>query len=227
MNLFGKKKQNAAAPAPSPMETIKVLRDNLVVLEKREEHITKKIESALADAKAKSQRKDKNGALFALKRKKMYESEIAKLQGARITLDSQILALESAAVNIETFRAMKAGAGAMKGMRGDIDADKVDDIMDEIQEEKDVHDAISEAISRPGQDMFSDEDLLNELAELDALDMEEAVMQKPAEVPTTVFHNLPTVPTKAIPSNSHANNATTEETEDERALRELEASMMA
>lgn len=39
----------------------------------------------------------------------------------------------------------------MKGIRGNIDADKVDDMMEEIQEEKDIHDSISEAISRPGQ----------------------------------------------------------------------------
>lgn len=223
MNLFCKKKQAVAAPAPNPMETIKVLRDNLVVLEKREEHIQKKIESALQEAKVKSQKKDKNGALFALKRKKMYEAEISKLQGARITLDSQILALESAAVNIETFRAMKAGAGAMKNMRGDIDADKVDEIMDDIQEEKDVHDAISEAISRPGQDMFDDEDLLNELAELDALEMEDAALTTPQTVPQTVF-NLPSVPTNTVKAQTAV---VVDESEDERALRELEQSMLA
>jgi hypothetical protein len=43
-----------------------------------------------------------------------------KLQGARITLDSQISALESAVVNIETFNAMKSGAQALKGIRGNM-----------------------------------------------------------------------------------------------------------
>jgi charged multivesicular body protein 4 len=229
MNLFGKKKA-AAAPAPLPVDTIKLLRDNLLVLEKREEHIQKKIEMALNEAKQKSVKKDKNGALFALKRKKMYEAEVAKLQGARITLDSQILALESAAVNIETFKAMKSGANAMKGLRGDIDSDKVDDIMDEIQEEKDIHDSISEAISRPGQDLFNDEELLEELAELEALDLEEAeaapapVRMAPA-APASVF-NLPSAPTGAVqPQASYQQPAA--ESEDERALRELQASMFA
>jgi len=235
MNLWGKKK---AAPAPvasgagpPAVNTILMLRDNLVLLEKREEHISKKIEAALQEAKAKSLKKDKNGALFALKRKKMYEGEIAKLQGARITLDAQILALESAAVNIETFKAMKAGAGAMKDIRGDIDADKVDEIMDDIQEEKDIHDSISEAISRPGQDLFNDEDLLNELAELDALEAEEQVMNTPPVVvntvppPVSVF-NLPSAPTSTLkqPAAAHSSK---QESEDERALRELEASMLA
>ena len=60
------------------------------------------------------------GALFALKRKKMFEAEVMKLQGAKITLESQIMALESAVVNIETFHAMSRGAVAMKGIRGNL-----------------------------------------------------------------------------------------------------------
>ena len=42
----------------------------------------------------------------------------------------------------------------MKGIRGNLDSDKVDDMMEEIQEEREIHDAISEAISRPGQVTF-------------------------------------------------------------------------
>ena len=60
------------------------------------------------------------GALIALKRKKMYEKEVEKLQGSRITLDSQIMALQSASVNIETFKAMQHGANAMKTIRGNM-----------------------------------------------------------------------------------------------------------
>jgi charged multivesicular body protein 4 len=60
------------------------------------------------------------GALFALKRKKLYENEINKLQGARITMDSQISALESAVVNIDTFQAMAKGARALKDIRGNM-----------------------------------------------------------------------------------------------------------
>lgn len=234
MNLFGKKKAAPPGPTPgattAPMETIKMLRDNMLVLEKREEHIMKKIEMALQEAKARSAKKDRNGALFALKRKKMYEAEITKLQGARITLDSQIIALEGAAVTVQTFQAMSGGASAMKALRGNLDADKVDEIMEDIQEEKDVHDQISDAISRPGQEMFDDEDLLQELAELDALDsaeLEEEAVSAPStaqsmpQAPQTVF-NLPPVPSSAV----HVSSSTAE-SEDERALRELQASMMA
>jgi len=50
----------------------------------------------------------------------MYEGEVAKLQGARITMDQQIMALESASVNIETFKALQSGAQAMKAVRGNM-----------------------------------------------------------------------------------------------------------
>eukprot|EP01031_Cornospumella_fuschlensis_P035445 gene35445-42963_t len=232
MNLFGKKKQaQQPVPTQSPIETIAKLRESLNILEKREEHINKKIDASLQEAKLKSQKKDKNGALFALKRKKLYEAEVAKLQGARITMETQILSLESASVNIETFKAMKTGANAMKAMRGDIDADKVDDVMDALAEEKDIQDAISEAISRPGQDLFNDEELLDELAELDALEMEASVANTAAPAaavappPQSVF-NFPAVPTKAV-TPVPSKPAAVEEDEDERALRELEASMLS
>jgi charged multivesicular body protein 4 len=58
--------------------------------------------------------------MFALKRKKLYEAEISKLQGARITLENQIMALEGAAVNVETFKAFEASAQAMRGIRGNM-----------------------------------------------------------------------------------------------------------
>lgn len=229
MNLFGKKKQPQQQSRTTPLEAINTLRENLVTLEKREDHLQKKMEAAVMEAKQKMTKNDKNGALFALKRKKMFEAEVAKLQGARITLEAQIMALESATVNIQTFQAMKGSANTMKELRGNIEADTVDEIMDDIQEEKDIHDAISDAISRPGRDMFNDEDLLDELAELDALAAEEAL--QPAAVPTTAtaaapsnVFSFPTAPTSLPAVHTTAAPA---ETDDERALRELEASMLS
>jgi charged multivesicular body protein 4 len=227
MNLFGKKSTKAAAaPVQPPVDTFKLMRDNLDLLEKREEHLNKKIEMAIAEAKQKSLKKDKNGALFALKRKKLLEAEISKIQGARITLDSQILSLESASVNVEVFKAVKAGAGAMKAIRGNIDADKVEEIMEDIEEEKDIHNSISEAISRPGRDIFDDEDLLNELAELEALDAEEKMLSNPTitNATTESVFKLPSVPTSGIVSKTQA---IVEESEEERSLKELQASMLA
>jgi charged multivesicular body protein 4 len=230
MNLFGKKKSAAPAPTANPVDTIRNLRENLETLDKRENHISKKIDAALGEARQRAAKKDKKGALFALKRKKLYENEINKLQGAKITLETQIMSLESAAVNIETFKAMKSGTDTMKHMRGNIDADVVEDMMDDMEEEKEIQDSISDAISRPTAGLFDDEDLMNELAELEALDLDAELATPDVSLPSVPSSmpapavSLPEAPTSPLAGASKAAGA---ETEEERALRELEASMLA
>lgn len=232
MNWFGKKTQARAAPQQTPAETIMKLRQTLETMEKRETHIQKKIDQQLAEAKKRSARKDKRGALFCLKRKKMYENEIAKLQGARMTLESQIMSLEGAATNMEVFGAMKQGTSAIKAVHRDMDVDQVADTMDEIQEGMDLANEVSDAISQPiGDAGLEDEDDL--MAELDAWEeeeMEAKLLDVPA-VPTGGQAAATAEPTVALPSVptgpvAHAAApAAVEEDEDAAALRALEAEM--
>ncbi|CAN0397556.1 unnamed protein product, partial [Ectocarpus fasciculatus] len=149
----------------------------------RENHIQKKIKAQLLDAKAKSSAKDKRGALFALKRKKMYEGEVNKLNGARMTLESQIIALEGSNMNMQTFNAMRSGAKAMQDARGRLDVDQVDDVMDDIKDEMDIAEQIGDAIARPADDLFDDDALLEELDMLEEAYLEEQLLAPPA-VPT-------------------------------------------
>lgn len=55
---------------------------------------------------------------MALKRKKMYEKEVDKIMGSRMTLDAQMSALESTNSNLTIMNAMKLGADAMKQQHG-------------------------------------------------------------------------------------------------------------
>ena len=55
---------------------------------------------------------------MALKRKKNYENEIKKLEGARMTLEAQMLNIESANTNLSVLESMKEGANAMKSIHG-------------------------------------------------------------------------------------------------------------
>jgi len=105
MNLFGKKK--TAGPPPNPADAIIKLRGTMETLTKREAYIQKKMEMMIVEAKGKMARKDKNGALFALKKKKMYEAEVTKIQGAMMNLESQAMSLEGSATNMEVFGAMR------------------------------------------------------------------------------------------------------------------------
>lgn len=55
-------------------------------------------------------------ALMALRRKKIYEGQMEKLGGARMTIETQIIAIENATTNFAALEAMREGARAMKNI---------------------------------------------------------------------------------------------------------------
>ncbi|KAJ1720522.1 ESCRT-III subunit protein snf7 [Coemansia erecta] len=155
----------------TPKDAIITLRENLSMLEKRETHLQAKIDNETRIARANVSR-NKQAALAALKRRKMLESQLEKLSGSRLTLEAQVMTIEGANVNLEMMKAMEKGKDAMKQIHKDLDIDKVDTTMDEIREQMDLANGISEAISQPqlfGAEM--DEDEL--AAELEGLEQEE------------------------------------------------------
>ena len=173
----------------------------------------------MEEAKTKMANKDKKGALFAMKRKKLYEQEVEKLENTKMTLESQVINLESATQNKETYHAMKTGTDAMKTIRKEMDIEKVDDMMDDIREEMEIAQEISNAIAQPVDLMpMDDDELLAELAELEAQDAEKNLLKKPVGREEL---GLPEVPTKKLP----AKKKTSKELEEEQALKELEAMM--
>eukprot|EP00581_Thalassiosira_minuscula_P000418 CAMPEP_0183744470 /NCGR_PEP_ID=MMETSP0737-20130205/65744_1 /TAXON_ID=385413 /ORGANISM="Thalassiosira miniscula, Strain CCMP1093" /LENGTH=313 /DNA_ID=CAMNT_0025980111 /DNA_START=707 /DNA_END=1649 /DNA_ORIENTATION=+ len=238
MNWFGRKKETKNTPSAvsstsnnggggggggatrtTTANTVVNLRESIATQEKREQHLEKKIEQLTAEAKTKMAKKDKKGALFALKRKKLYEAEIDKIANIKMTLETQVMNLESAAQNAETFKAMNAGKNAMSNIRTETNIDKVDDLMDEIKEEMEMADEISNALAQPVDPLLTDEDdLLAELQELEAEDVEEQLLSKPATVPQEEVV-LPDVPSSQLPSIP---NATKEEEEE---LKQLEAEL--
>jgi charged multivesicular body protein 4A/B len=231
--LFGKKKAAPAKPKKDPTEVIAGIAGVLDTLEKREQQLVKKQDMCVQEARVRAAKKDKSGALFALKQKKFYEGEITKLQGARMTLFQQRLSLESTATNKLVFEQMQQSLQAMKDARGNIDSDAVEDLVDDMAEEQDISNQIGEAISRPTADMFDDEELNAELAALEEEALDAQLMGAPAmptsasataaQIPQSVF-SMPSMP--AVPTSSINAPAQVAESEDERALRELSAAMM-
>lgn len=57
-------------------------------------------------------------ATAALKRKKVTEQELERLQGTRFQLEMQVNTLESASFNAQTMAAMKKATTAMKDIHG-------------------------------------------------------------------------------------------------------------
>ena len=183
--------------------------------------LEKKIVMCTQEAKNKMAKKDKKGAMFSLKRKKMYEAEVEKIENTKITIETQMIALESAVQNKETLNAMQTANSAMKKVREGNGVDEVDNLMDDIKEEMDMATEVSTAISQPLDPYaYDDDDLLMELNQLEEEDLE-AELLKPTPAEQSIAHvNLPTVPDTKLP-------ATKEADDEEAALRALEAEMEA
>ncbi|KAI9276210.1 Snf7-domain-containing protein [Sporodiniella umbellata] len=215
MNLFfGKAKSKTTAK-----DAIYKLRETLDMLEKRQSFLEIKAENELKTAKLNAT-KNRRVALMALKRKKAYEGNIEKINGARMTIETQMMAIENANVNLETMGAMRAGAEAMKNIHGSMDIDKVDSTMDDIRDQMDIANEISEAISRPvgASDELDEDELLNELEELEQEELDAKMLETPSPVVSA-----PNVPLHT-PVNAHKSTSATED-DEEAELRALQASM--
>ena len=116
-------------------DAIVLLREQLITIEKKEEHLQRQINQAVATAKANAV-SNKPGAFLvlqkssctivnscayeaataALRRKKMHEADLDKLNGTRLQLEMQVNTLESANMNANTLDVMRKGATALKGI---------------------------------------------------------------------------------------------------------------
>lgn len=162
------------------------LRQQLQMIEKKEEYTQKKIEEELAKAKANAVT-NKPASLEALKRKKMMENDLEKLRGTKFQLEMNVNTLESAKLNQETMLAMKKASSALKKIHGDLTIEGVDKTMAEIQEQTQLAAEIQDQISAPPITVdLDDDELKRELDELeqDSLnDMLKGAQPAPIHVP--------------------------------------------
>lgn len=219
MRLFGSsKKKNAEGPKDSIIQ----MRSTLEMLEKKEKHLDSKINAETEFARANAS-VNKNQALMALKRRKQYEAQREHIRGARFNLETQIMTIENAHINLETLQAMKAGSSAMKSIHGELDIDKVDDVMDEVREQMDLANEISSAISNPlAMDSTIDEDELEaELERFEQEALDAALLDvKPAAAASVALPNVPSAERLVTKSASQ-----TQLNDEEAELEELRASM--
>jgi charged multivesicular body protein 4 len=197
----------------------------------REEHLQRKIDGLVEEAKEKLSKGDKKSkppffhvllvlfnkrlfhtnilsfliividAIFALKRKKLHEEEILKIQNTRMTLETQCLQLESASQTALVVDAMKAGKNALQKHQSELGVDKIENLMDEIQEQIEVSNEINQALAQPVDPLLaSDDDLLAELHELQAQELEEDLLKAAPSLAEQTELNMPKVPVSKLPA---------------------------
>jgi len=174
MKLFQRKKKE------TPQDTIARLRESLETLDKREQFLDKKIQEQLTLAKKYNAAGNKRMAVAALKRKKMLMDQQQKIAGAREKIELQMSAIESAKMDMEIIDTLQAGTKTMAEMHKGMTAEKVDKVMDDMQDQMAVSQEISDALGQQVGDVIDEDELLEELDELEEEDLNEQVMDLPA-----------------------------------------------
>lgn len=216
MSLFrkSKNKKNKENVPENTRSAILKLRETEKLLEKKQEYLEMRIERETAIAK-KNVKTNKRIALQALKRKKRLEKQLSQIDGTLSTIEFQRDALESSSTNNEVIKNMAFAAKALKEVHSHLDVDDVHDTMDEISEQSQISEEISQAITSVGSQSFDDFDLEKELEELAQEELEKSLLQvrKPAAA------RLPNVPT----SNPRGKPKKSLEEDEFAELKELEA----
>jgi len=214
MSYFGGGRKD---PKSAARDAIVGLRQQLQMIEKKQEYLEKKIEEETKKARANAV-SNKSAATAALKRKKMSEQELDRLAGSRLQLEMQVNTLESANLNAETMNAMKKASDALKVIHGKLSIDKVDSTMNAVNEQRELANEIAEALGNPlnaGIDLDEDE-LTAELDELQQDVLNERLSEAdhaPVHLPPGSRVEESRAPAKAV------------EDDDEAQLKELQAAL--
>ena len=176
------------------MEQIERSQKDIENIEKRIALLEQKKNKCAEEAEKKGLAKDRSGALRAMKRGKGFEEQIKTQHAALLTLEAQLLALESAATNQYTVAAIKAGTDAMKATKIDgYDEEQAEQIMEDAKDAIDESNQIGDAISRAQEDPEDDDELVEELERM----MNAAQQRTDANVTTTApaeANNVFTIP---------------------------------
>lgn len=200
----------------STRDAIVALRQQLQMIDKKQVHMENKILEERNKAKANVV-SNKMVATAALKRMKATELALEQLHNQRFQLEMQCETLESASFNVETVAVMQKGANALKDIHGKMTVDKVDNILADIQDNMQVANELSEALSNTGLSGVDIDvhDLKNELAELE----QEELNERLAGAEHVPVHH------PAGPSIVESPRQRTAEEDEEADLRQLQAEL--
>eukprot|EP00347_Sterkiella_histriomuscorum_P009781 403339917 len=210
-----------AAPIADPMVTMQRLQEQIESVKARSKKVEVEMQNRLKEALEKKKQKDNRGAIFALKRKKMLEGELGKLDGQMIMLEQQRLMIETSMVDTQVFQALNEGSRTIEAQSKMTNIDDMEELKERLEEQKADMDEKNEFFIRAGQ-MEDEDELLDELNELEA-QMEEEELSK-LEIGSGPL-NIPSggqqLPSAQVSSKAQPSLAKSEEDE----LRQLEAMM--
>lgn len=154
-------------PPPSMEETVARLERVRDSMAQRERSLWGTMESHRARAIEYAQQKKIREAKMQIRLRMLYDSQIARSQQTLTVIESHLLAIQSAVMNKEVFLALNAGSKALGGRSS---LDKVDEVMEALDEQHDTTREMMDIIqhTQTGADAstLDDDAIENELAAL-------------------------------------------------------------
>jgi len=139
---------------------------------------------------------------------------VESLEGKKLNLETQILTLEDAILNVHTLGAIKKSANVMREMIKETDLDDVDQLMDDINDGTEQMCALGEIMSQPIGPVMDENELEAELAELNELEADELLNPVP-QVNKRNQQRISSVQPNVLDLPNVPNNKLHEEAEEE------------
>jgi len=138
----------------------------ITTLERRTEKLENQANEAQKKALGAKQMGNIKLALLYMKRRQMFLKEIENCSGSMLNLDSGLNSIQRARNDAEVLKTYELMNSSMKAIRQDSDLEKVDDIMIELEENREDLDYLHKSIYESNGGSFSDKELEEELAQL-------------------------------------------------------------
>lgn len=221
---FSKKKNTPSSPENPPPNSDDIYnavlknREAIEALEKKQVQVEKKIKQLEIEAKQKVEQKQMNNAKILLKRKKLYEQELQNILNNRLTLEDNMINLENIQLHKLAVNALSYSANTHKKINNEISAQKVEKILDTIQESKDLQEEVNQVLNFNLMNNVDDDEIEKELSSLKEITEEEKIHEGATKIP-----EFPQVPTTVSTKQRITGTETTkvqEDTDDEE-LKEL------
>lgn len=191
--------------ANKTVDAIQKLGETEELLVKRRNLLEKKVDQETERAKEFTRLKNKRAALQALKKRKLYESQLESVENNIMRVNEQQMMLENQRTTVETVSALSNAAKASKQTMHEMKVDDVDEVLANINEQNDAMEQINAAMGQPiGPSADIDEDdLEKEFEDMQAEQLDEELLE-PAAVPSTRVpaqeQRLPSVPAGRAPA---------------------------
>ena len=103
-------------------------------IQMRVKKLEKDKENYTNQARTKAKAGDKRAAGMMLKKRKMVDTDLVKLEGMLLTMEQQQNMMTNIVVDKGAMQAMAQGSSAIKDMMKEANIDKFEDIQDDLQE---------------------------------------------------------------------------------------------